>query len=333
MALENDHPQAEESTDRKDVLAEQFAALEEPPETKTERARDETGKFAKVEKTEKPAEAQPETEAPIEQPVEEPLWKRPPKSWKKDYHEVWQTADDRLKEYAWQREEQMAAGVQPLKQKAQFADEMNAVVEPYLPTIKGLGYTVPQVMKGFFEADAILRNGQPQQKLAYLVQLAQNYGIDLSPLTGMASQAAPVDQNYRALLNELNNLRGEVKTRWEREEEAQNQVLLSDIHQFAQNHEHFETVRPVMVTLLQSGAAETLDEAYKKAVRLDDSLFESEVQARQAQTVSIKDQAAKKARSAAVSVRSSTPGSNTAPKAQNRREVLLEQFDGIDSRL
>ena len=63
-------------------------------------------------------EAQPQVEAtPAEtvqsEPAPEPaVWERPPASWKKDYHEVWQTADPRLKEYAWQREEEMKKGVE-----------------------------------------------------------------------------------------------------------------------------------------------------------------------------------------------------------------------------
>jgi len=332
-------PPADEPVDRRDTLRDAFDAIDQTPapaapapapKAAGERARDETGKFAKVEAK--------SVDAPkIEADPQEPVWKRPPKSWKKDYHEVWATADDRLKEYAYQREEQMAAGVQPLLTKAEFADKIQAVIEPYAQLMKGLGVDAPTVIKEFFNADHILRNGHPQEKLAYLVKLAQNYGVDLRGLTGAAQQVAPVDPNYHALLNELNKLRGEVKTRWEREEEAQNQVLMSDIQKFAQANEHFETVRPTMIALLQSGQAENLDDAYKKALRLDDTLFESEVQATQAKLDAEKraaaDKAAKSARSAAVSVRGSTPGSNTAPKAQNRREVLAEQFGSIDSRL
>jgi hypothetical protein len=46
-----------------------------------------------------------------------------------------------------------------------------------------------------------------------------------------------------------------------------------------------------------------------------------------------KNRAAKAARAAAVSVRSSTPGTNTASKAQDRRSLLAEQFDALSERL
>ena len=104
---------------RREMLEAQFdQAVNAPPGEmpREDVPRDEQGKFA-------PREAEQTMVQQAEQPAEEPVWKRPPASWKKDYHDAWQTADDRLKEYAWQREEQMKAGVQPLMEKAKFADQ------------------------------------------------------------------------------------------------------------------------------------------------------------------------------------------------------------------
>jgi len=83
--------------------------------------------------------------------------------------------------------------------------------------------------------------------------------------------------------------------------------------------------------------AQTLDEAYEKAIRLDPNLFEQVTKAQQAEAAAkqAKEQnrAAKAARAAAVSVRSATPGVNTAPKAANRRALLEEAFSETESRL
>lgn len=327
-ALENTEPT------RHDVLTEAFNEVEAAQPEKVEkpiveRPRKDDGKFS--EGKVKVIAAKP-TE-PVE-PAEVPVWKKTaPLSWKKDYHEVWPNLDPRAQEYIHQREEQMKAGVEPLKSKAQFADSIQQVIEPYSNLMKGLGVDAPTVIKEFFNADHILRNSPQQEKLAYLVKLAQNYGVDLRGLTGQAIQAPPVDQNYQAVMNELNKVRGQVLTWQEQQEQQQNQVLMSDIHKFAQTHEHFETVKPIMAKLLQSEQADTLDEAYKKAIRLDDSLYETELNAHKAQTVKAKDAKAKQARSAAVSVRSSTPGTHTTPKANTRRETLEEAFSGVDSRL
>jgi hypothetical protein len=148
---------------------------------------------------------------------------------------------------------------------------------------------------------------------------------------------AQVDPLVWQLQNELNNVRGEVMGWKQQQEMQQNQQLLGEINQFSMKADHFEEARPTMIQLLQSGMAETLEEAYEKAIRLNPDLFEqinkaqqAEVAARQAKE---QNRAAKAARAAAVSVRSATPGVNTAPKAANRRAILEEAFSETESRL
>ena len=89
--------------------------------------------------------------------------------------------------------------------------------------------------------------------------------------------------------------------------------------------------------MCSSDLAQTLEDAYEKAIRLDPELFESVQASTQAKLDAQKraaaDKAAKTARAAAVSVRSSAPGAPPATKAQDRRAMLAEQFDGIANRL
>ena len=315
---------------RKELLEQQFDGVETvaevsevAPEPVKEVARDESGRFAA-----KTVEAAPVT--PTDAP--EPVWRKPPASWKKDYHDAWAAADDRLKEYAYQREEQMRKGVEPLLTKAQMADEFQSVIEPYLPTINGLGIKPAQAVKALMEADHTLRNSTPEQRVEYFKNLAVQYGVNLG-----GAQPAPVDQTVYSLQNQLAQVRGEVMTWKQQQEQAQSAALLSEINDFASRAEHFEEVRPTMVNLLQSGLANTLDEAYDKALRLDASLFERVQSAQQAAEAAKKaaeqNKAAKAARAAAVSVRSSTPGTNTAPKANDRRSMLAEQFDSLADRV
>jgi len=49
--------------------------------------------------------------------------------------------------------------------------------------------------------------------------------------------------------------------------------LNQSIEQFAQQHEYFDDVRETMADLLDKGLATTLDDAYVKAVRLNDDVF------------------------------------------------------------
>ena len=230
-------------------------------------------------------------------------------------------------------------GVEPLLSKAQFADTMHEAIAPYLPTIQGMGLSPEKAVSALMQADYTLRTAPPQQKMQLFMQLAQSYGIQL-PTGGQSPQQQPqaqVDPLVWQLQNELNNVRGEVMGWKQQQEMQQNQQLLSEINQFSMKADHFEEARPTMIQLLQSGMAETLDEAYEKAIRLNPDLFEqinkaqqAEVAARQAKE---QNRAAKAARAAAVSVRSATPGVNTAPKAANRRALLEEAFSESESRL
>ena len=328
MDIENQEAPQAEPIDRRAMLEEQLEAAErgEPIEA---RSRDEGGRFAKPSKV----EAEPEVEE-----EEPPVWRRPPASWKKDFHEVWQKADPKMQEYAWQREEQMRAGVEPLLSKAQFADAMQEAISPYMNTIQGLGLQPEKAVAALMEADHKLRNSDPQTKMQYFAQLAQSYGINLGAMQGQAPTAAPnsVDPMVYQLQNELNKVRGEVMGWKQQQEMQQNQQLLGEINQFSLKADHFEEVRPTMIQLLQSGVAGTLEDAYEKAIRLNDDIFSQTQQRSQAEAAAQKsssaNRAAKAAKAAAVSVKSSTPGSKTTTKAQDRRSMLLEQFDSVNER-
>jgi hypothetical protein len=319
--------------DRRELLEAGLEAAEkgEPIESVV---RDAAGRFTKPQREPEPQQQAEEAEPPV--------WRRPPASWKKDFHEVWQKADPKMQEYAWQREEQMRAGVEPLLSKAQFADAMQEAISPYMTTIQGLGLSPDKAVGALMEADHRLRTSDPQTKLQYFMQLAQSYGINLN-----AAQAQPgqmpqmpqqsVDPLVWQLQNELNQVRGEVMGWKQQQEMMENQSLLNEINQFSLKAEHFEDVRPTMIQLLQSGVAQTLDDAYEKAVRLDPNLFEQVTKAQQAEAAAkqAKEQnrAVKTARAAAVSVRSATPGVNTAPKSSDRRALLEEAFAEVEQRL
>jgi hypothetical protein len=328
--MERDEAPQADVTDRRAILEQSLEAAErgEPIEPVS---RDGNGRFATPKAAERADEPQAEEEPPV--------WRRPPASWKKDYHEVWQKADPKMQEYAWQREEQMRAGVEPLLSKAQFADAMQEAISPYMQTIQGLGLSPDKAVAALMDADHKLRNSDPQTKLQYFQQLAQSYGINLGAMQGQQGQMPQqtVDPTVYALQNELNKVRGEVMGWKQQQEMMENQTLLNEINQFSLKADHFEDVRPAMIQLLQSGMAQTLDEAYEKAIRLDPNLFEQVTKAQQAEAAAkqAKEQnrAAKAARAAAVSVRSATPGVNTAPKAANRRAILEEAFSETESRL
>lgn len=297
---------------------------------KSARARDDAGKFAKLE----PAAAAPIVPIPAPlAPEPEPAWAKPPKSWKAEKHALWEGGTPELREYAFQREEEMRVGVEALMPKAQFGEQIQKAIEPYMPTIRGLGAEPVQAITALMEADRNLRTLPMDQRRAYLGQLASQYGIDLSGNAPIPQQAQPIDPAFSALQNELTNLRGTVLGWQQQQTEAQTAQLQSEITNFAASHEHFEQARPVMQKLLNAGVATDLEDAYTQATRLDPDLFAKSQAAALATAAKEKDQAARIAKAAAVSPRSTTPGAPAANTKQDRRSVLEEAFDGIEGRL
>ncbi len=336
--------------ERRNLLAEQLEKVEpvavaEPKEEKTEqtaaeRARDASGKFVAKDPAavspQKPEGKEVATASPP--PASEEPWKKPPQSWKKDVHPHWEKIPPEVAQYVHEREQQTRASVEQIIPKARSYDYMLKAIQPFAENIRiATGGTsdqhVIQAVKGLMEADHILRTGAPEQKRAYVFRLAQVYGVNL----GDVSDAPQVNPQVFTIEQKLAALEGRLESERQAQAEAENRSLLNDIQQFATKHEHFETLKPKMIGLLNAGLATGLDDAYTQALRLHDDLFQADLAAKQAQAeaerIKSKDAAAKSARSAAVSVRSGTPTGNTAPKAQDRRAMLAEQFSEQDARL
>lgn len=288
--------------------------------------RDESGKFAA-------ANPAPEPEAAPEPVAEEPVWKRPPASWKKDFHEDWATAASdpktaRLVEYAYQREDEMRRGIEPLIPKAKFADEMYKAIEPYQNNQRAAGVEPVAAMSALMQADDILRNAPLDQKKAYALNLLAQYGVTFSEGDLLQIQAAPPPPvNVAAVVDQR-------LAAWQTQQ--QDIQLQAEIDEFKKDKPDFETLRPYMQSLLGNGLVPDLATAYEKAKRLDDTSFSAMQTAHQATSDAAKraaaDQAAKNARAAAVSARSSSPGAQAPTKAQDRRSMLAAQLDDAENR-
>jgi len=92
---------------------------------------------------------------------------------------------------------------------------------------------------------------------------------------------------------------------------------------------HFDVVREEMAQLLELGKAQDLETAYKKAVRMNDDVWalEQERLLTSAKQASSKAQQVAKAKTVAVSPKSSTPrGTVATTDKKDRRALLSEQL-------
>lgn len=284
--------------------------------TATERARDELGRFAT-----KPAEP-----APTAQPaVAAPEVVAAPKSWKKEYHDHWGKLDPAVQKYVTQREEEFHRGIGDYKSNAEIGQQFMEAARPYEAVMRSLNVSPVQAFQALANADYTLRTADAGTKARLFAQLAQQYGVSLDNI-----QSPPeVDQNTQQMLQTIQELRQQVQQLQGSWNGYQQQSVQSEIEQFA-SKPHFEELRADMAQLLNGGIAANLQEAYDKALRLNESLYAqvTAAQQREAQEQRLKEQAqaAAKAKAAAVQV---TGGPSTAsPETpRDRRSALEAAFD------
>lgn len=332
-----------------------------------ERARDEKGRFAaKGEDAQAAAGEQKVAPEPAPQvapeptaaPVQAPAVPRPT-TWKKEYLPIFDklvsggtdgmvalSAEEarKLAEYSGQREKEYATGVSTYKAEAQNARELQAALDPFMGELQQANIKPAQWIANLGGAHQTLVRGTPEQKLQMFAKLAQDYGVPLAAVS--QAQAGQIDPIVPQLMQHIQDLSQKVNTvtGWREQQEQQSaaqqqEAARQQIAKFedAEKYPHFETVRDTMARLLEAGISTDLDEAYAKAVRMDDGAWSAE-QERQAQANVARQQAADKAaaaaraKQAAVSTKTTTPsGAVTAQAAKDLRSQLAAHLDAIES--
>lgn len=186
----------------------------------------------------------------------------------------------------------------------QFGRRVMQTVTPYLPTIRAEGGTPEKAIESLLQTAHTLRQGSPYQKAMALHQVAQQFNVDLNlPLQGAGS-----DPRYAQLEHQLSTLQNKLQAQEQQRQQQEDQSLRSQIESFSTKpgHEHFDKVRVQMGALMEAGVTTDLEDAYQRAIWADPDLRSTlvEAQSRAAEEKRIAEQKAlsERARSAAVSV-------------------------------
>ena len=309
------------------------------------RARDDQGRFAPKEGDPAPAAAPIVTAAPVAAPAE-PV-KPSLTTWRKEYLPIQQKLADglaltpdearKLAQYNVERESQYSTGVSTYKAEAQQARHLQEAVNEFMPALQANNINPAQWIQNLGRAHHTLALGTPEQKLSMFANLAREYGVPLPAIT--QQQQGQLDPTVAVLMAELANVKQGVNhfTNWRQQQEEA--AVQQEISKFSDTNQypHFEQVRQSMIQLLESGVARNPDEAYTKAVRLDDNAW-SDSQARQAATSTATQQASKataiaKAKASSVQVRTATPSSTATAQApqKDRRSAIEAAFEAADT--
>jgi len=268
-----------------------------------------------------------------------------PSTWKKEYVNIWDKLEKgeqidkedfvKFAEYANQRESEYKKGVSTYKAEADRAKSYENAIAPYAQDLQRRGIQPTQYIENLVRAEQILSNAGYDQKVQVFQKLAADYGIQLNG-NGQVTQLDPYTQQLMNQLNMVNQEVSSIKGRFAQEE---NQRLMGEIERVRSNVEkfpHFDVVREEMAQLLELGKAQDLETAYKKAVRMNDDVWELEQERllNTAKQQASKAQQVAKAKAAAVSPKSTTPsGRVTEPgDKKDRRSLIAEQLGDAMSR-
>ena len=314
---------------------------------KAERLRDEKGRFVEG-KVVTPKEAAKLVAAPAAAAppvVEAPKIKVPrPTSWKKELESHWDTLPPEIQSYVNQREREYATGVSTYKSEADRAKDVMSAIAPFEPHLQKFGVPVNKWINDLGTAHHNLALGSQQDKVQQVVRIIQGYGVDAQALFDLMSGKQP---QYKA---EAQRQAPQQQSLTQQDiEKVVEQKLLNDraaaeYKAFSEakdeagqsKYPHFEEVKGTMAGLLQADLAQDYPSAYEAALRhprhanIFEAVQQQHAALKEAERVKVAQAAATRARSQAVSVKSSTP-TTLAPQAGQKglREQLAESFDAV----
>jgi len=305
------------------------AVVQEPEDTRDVVAR-ELDKLDEAEKAEQnePARAEPQAEKPEkaqeseDKPeIEDKPQRNPFAAWKKPAQEALSQLPPETQQYIVEREQQFHKGIQQYKEDAQKGRSLGNALAPHMEYLNQLQVAPEVAINKLIETERKLRTSDPQTKAKEFVRLAHDYGIDINSLTSV-----PFDPYHHNLEQQLAQQQQQLAQLSQSRQMAEEAQLGQTIEQFAQSHEHFDEVRETMADLLDKGFATDLNDAYAKAVRLNDDLLSrvSSQPTQQTNPIQRANDAAKAAKASAVSVKGSPTGVTRAPEPKTTEEAVRQ---------
>ena len=277
--------------------------------------RDEKGKFKKAESN----SVEPAQETNEASGVEESKPARNPwASWKKEAQTALSQLPPETQRMIQEREEQFHKGIEQYKQDAFQGRSLNKALAPHMEYLNQVGVAPEQAISTLIQAEKLLRTSDPQTKANMFMKLAHDYGIDVNSLT-----QTPFDPYKYQLEQQLAQQQAALMQIQQSRQIAEEAQLGQTIEQFAQTHEYFDEVRETMADLLDKGLASDLNDAYTKAIRLNDDVFSRTTQnSGQVNQVQRANNAAKAAKAAAVQVKGSPAGGMKPTEARTTEEAV-----------
>jgi hypothetical protein len=181
-----------------------------------------------------------------------------------------------LRDYMVGRESEAHGKISRMGQEISQLKPVGELAKSYKGTFERNGHTFESGFPILMQAQELLE----QDPVKGIAAIAETFGLDLAKVFG-GQQAAPqgaqpqqpVSPEIHRLQQELSGLKATLNDQQRRMTAAQeaeaNRLIAAatqEIEAWANGKDHYEDVKPTMAKLFDSGAADTLDEAYEMAI-------------------------------------------------------------------
>ena len=325
MSEENEKTIQQEYTD--DVSADLAAAIAQVEGAE----RGEDGKFIAK-----------ETEEPKEEPVQEAEPAKeippPPQSWGESVKANWATLPEDVRASILKREADAHKEFTAPDGALRLGREIKNIIAPYEAQIRAEGATPAQAVESLLNTAYVLRSGTPEQKRALILNTAKQYGVDLGSLQQEEEYVDPTIAQLKAQVEELKRLADPNYIKSTLTREMESTKIQSDIAAFASDpaNVHFETVKPLMASILNAGQARDLKEAYDMACMANPTIRSTLEAAKAAEQEAKRKQEvmAKKRAASSVTGSSAVPSNARATNPKSSVEDdLRAAFDELETRV
>ena len=235
--------------------------------------RETNGRFLAKNPTEQAADAplvQPNADQTAEKVVEQA---KPaidaPLSWSAEKKAEWSSVPPTVQEYILQRDKESHEAISRAGQQIKAFEPISKVIEQYGHVFQKNGLQPHDGIARMMAVNEMLESDAPTA----IREIAKAYGVNLQGETTQDADSG--NREVAELKAELARVKSHLTAQDRQREAAESQTLAREIADFAKDKPHFESVRKVMAGLMQSGAAETMQDAYEKAIYADPTIRQS----------------------------------------------------------
>lgn len=266
----------------------------------------------------------------------------PPKTWRPDALAHWEILPEQVRAEVLKREEDMFRGLEQYKATADSAKALTDVVQPYVPIMQQYGVQAPQVVGNLLAAHKTLAFGSPLEKMEVFRKVAADYGVDLA---GFGQLPEDTDPRLEALSRELGQTKQGLQTILQTQAATVEKEAAAAVNTFVSAvdaegkplHPYFNDVSDDIVTLLNSGVAQNLEDAYTRAVWANPLTRDKEiarVQSEKGAKAAAEAKAAEETRNraSAAKVRTSAKAVTAGSPIGSMDDTLNETFAAIQAR-